>query len=636
MLLAFVFGLFLSAHGQPLASEWKPAPIPGADSAWVNEKAPSQTITVVKHTSKYPLSFGKATNRQIASGIAFMRESTLNYLGFSNFTLKHFTVERLGPTTVVHMAGSYRRPDGVAIQFIERQNYRGKQFVQFSYLEKSLAPIRTPEKIEKILKGISDASQRSPASESTEPDSGVCLGCESVDPFAQLTKEAKDVTAITEKQMCQDKKTILIDPKMRSVLQELKLDYDGSDPITVASRSALTCIYGALAGAVTSVKDLVMLIPKLLGLIYDGGVGLAKMATSADYEALARKFTIQNVKDGVSSAFSITINSVKDAWDYAAKAYEDSSTFVGEAYREGGVAGAVAAVGQAAYESSPHRILGRQLVELATKVAQAVADEWRGFRCLPAEVASQMVCSVIGYLAVDIYTGKLLITALSKPGKLMEYVNKFLAKYYKSEGGAVTEVASAERRGASLPNSGNASADAFTAREGATPGFIAEVNQGAGIPLTSESSGPIARALKSDPSNVQEYGDVMRSVNQMKTESAAATTGAEQGARLKEVSAHAEDIVKKLNLSLVQDGARKLNVKYIAEVLREAQTTQKPDTLIKVKRALEEIEEARRSSGGDMKKAIKSWREQIAKDRPHVTEAELKMAEECLFTSAAK
>ncbi len=214
-----------------------------------------------------------------------------------------------------------------------------------------------------------------------------------------------------------DMKTLLVDPKQKSILQDFGMSYEGNDPMVIVGRSSLTCLYGALEGGAKSIRDLVMLIPQILGLSFDALKAVSGSLTKANLHAILSALKPQNVIEKGGHAFAVTTNTISSAFHRAsAKLYS--------AYEQGGATGAVAAAAQAAYASSPHQIVGKFLANLAVGIGHAVAEEWKGFTCLPPEAMSQVICEVIGYIGADIVTGKIAVSALSKAPKLATVLAK--------------------------------------------------------------------------------------------------------------------------------------------------------------------------------------------------------------------
>ncbi|MBK7891075.1 MAG: hypothetical protein IPJ84_09595 [Bdellovibrionales bacterium] len=101
-------------------------------------------------------------------------------------------------------------------------------------------------------------------------------------------------------------------------------------------------------------------------------------------------------------------------------------------YEKGGISGTLAAVSRAAYDSSPHKIVGSWLAEVTQSIAETMAKEWTGLTCLDPSVIAEAVCGVISYVGVDIITGKVVVSALSKSAKFAEAMTAVRNKLEKA------------------------------------------------------------------------------------------------------------------------------------------------------------------------------------------------------------
>lgn len=444
MLLILVFSAAAGA-----TSNWQVTEVPGVDRAWALDRSAQDLVTYVKSVGPQNLSFEGASQQDIASGIIGFRFLPLQTLGFTKFTITEFKVQAENGVYRVQMAGSYVTPAQAKVHFFERQTYRGKNFSQVSYfIENRRVSAADAAQAEEVVKSFESTIQREPASlDVPVPDTeanAICTEC------LELELGLKDLKSQTEAlkasvgtltppaENCKVNNSILIDPKKNSILEDLGFKNDSENPIVNVGRASLACIYGAGKGVYGSLKDLVTAIPTLLGWTWKGLKAAKNGIQNADYGAIMDKFTPQNIWESGKKAVRVTRETVSSA-------YEKSSQVLFDSYKEGGVTGSVATVAQAAYNSSPHRVVGKFLADIGAKIAEAVAAEWGAFKCLDAETMSQMICNVAGYIATDIYTGGLIISGLSKSAKLKEAVSLAKAMMFKKAGTAKAAVVAEEK-----------------------------------------------------------------------------------------------------------------------------------------------------------------------------------------------
>ncbi len=239
-----------------------------------------------------------------------------------------------------------------------------------------------------------------------------------LNPVGGQIQDLKDVVWILSKSATPAKcaeSSAEISPASKSVLENLGFEYDGSDPAIVATRAFITCSYGSGYGGLSALKDLVVAIPTLFGMSIKG-LELANANNRELPAEVARSLTKENVLK-MQDKLIVTKKTISAA-------YRNANDSLYEAYRQAGVSGAVAATMQAAYHSSPHHAMSKFLSESATTIARAIGTRWTSFSCLPVEKQAQIFCQVLGYLATDIFGGKIALSALGKSAKFNEMVQQ--------------------------------------------------------------------------------------------------------------------------------------------------------------------------------------------------------------------
>ena len=269
-----------------------------------------------------------------------------------------------------------------------------------------------------FLTAHSSATVMDEAAPNADLEGQYCITCAATtgNDSNTLSPIRESVQSTSSKKQC-DMKTLLVDTKQKSILQDFGMSYDGNDPMVIVGRSSLTCLYGALEGGAKSIRDLVMLIPQILGLSFDALKAVSGSLTKSNLHALLSTLEPQKVIAKGERLVSVTKDSISSA-------FQSASAKLYSAYEQGGATGAVAAVAQAAYSSSPHQIVGKFLADLAVGIGHAVANEWAGFTCLPPEAMSQLICEMIGYVGADVLTGKIAVSALSKAPKFLAALAK--------------------------------------------------------------------------------------------------------------------------------------------------------------------------------------------------------------------
>lgn len=420
----FLFMVSLESIAQGLPSDWKLVELPGVQQAWIHDKKPGHMIVLIKNRTRETLSLKGASRQQILAGVLAMRSLTLSQLGFTDFKIGKFNYKS-GTPEQLDLQGSYRRPGNIPVLFFEKQYFNDTNYDQVSYFiegplvsGRGRGPVVDEKEIESLLQRVS-AAARLPAQEDqvsgTEADTQeTCLDCQlpKVSGPEELSKQIQELAKSTE-QCAAD--AWLFDPEKKSVLQENGFGRLTESRAETAARAFMTCNYGALSGAGKSFRDVVMAVPNLIGLSWQGLKSAGGAVTNFEYRKWLEKFSIQKVADAGFGAISVTKDSV-------AKAFNTASLKVYNSYKEAGVTGSIAAVAQAAYNSSPHKAIGQFMSKIGSEIYSALATEWNGLMCMEPEALSQAMCEIAGYIAVDVVTGKLLLSGLSKSGKLREAI----------------------------------------------------------------------------------------------------------------------------------------------------------------------------------------------------------------------
>ena len=556
------------------SSDWQTVEVPGVDHAWILNKNPNDMVTYVKKNEKTNLSFQGASLQQIASGIIGFRFLPLQTLGFKKIKVSEFKIQNQNGIYRIQLAGTYVTPDHASVSFFERQTYRGKNFSQVSYFVQNRKLSQADaEAARKTLRGFEQSLSREPAStEENAATEAVAICTECLDQelgLKDLKTQTENLKALVPapEENCKATETLLVDPAKKSILEDLGFKNESSDPIVNIGRGSLTCIYGAAKGVYGSIRDLVTAIPTLAGWTWDGLKTAKNGIQNADYASIMDKFTAQNILEAGKKGLQITKETVSDAYDKGSKAVFDS-------YQEGGVTGAVATVAQAAYNSSPHRVVGRFLADIGAKVAQAIAAEWAGFKCLDAETMSQMVCEVTGYIITDIYSGSLILSGLSKSVKIAEAISAARRVLFK--GGKAVEASKLAKK---------------------------EIVVG---------------------EKVESLEEISKSVNEAKSTSL--TLGKEAAAESNETLQSAENIANRMPKS------SRLKTDVLREALDDAEKNGDSEALRTLKKAYQSLEEARGDDAKFSKMSLKKWESKIKKDNPELTDREISRARECLIS----
>ncbi len=586
----------------------------------------------------------------------------------------------------------------------------------------------------------------------------------------ETIRSVQDATsAVPVEDVCA-KKGYFFDPKNKSILQEYGINYKPkeADVGEIIARSAMTCLYGAIRGGYLSLKDLIMAIPSIMGMTYRGmksagaairdfdykGTGQAIL--DADYRGWLATLSPYNIYDKATGAYRVTRDAV-------AKTYSRATESLYDSYQTGGVTGAMAAVAQAAYATSPHAVIGKLLKDVGLKVWGAIKSEWDAFICQDWEVISQLVCTAVGYVVTDILLLKGAFSAISKLPKFAELMQATKAKMERAPivGGVITrdfkaaetsvcqgisnwmvdsrmklqnqdidvaavggkifargispttrqmgcfEVTGSTAAGIAsriqstlqrvhhvddavkpagvAPAAAAAPAPGAVAPGAAAPGavapgavapgavapgtapvvapqtaaitaadldiyssraagfarspadFVSSVNRKAGVSLSGRDSSRIASALGSNAAEMDKYGALLRSVDQLREAAKTAVRGTPEGDAVFRALSHAEDGIRTLNSALAKSGtSRNVNLELLGKAFTDAALTRDPTTLSVMNRALYEFNKTASRNGAKFDDSVKAWENAIKRDRPHLTADEIAKARQCLFPMGAK
>ncbi len=420
--MIWFFALFFAARAQTLPSGWKLVQYPGVHQAWVNPQKPGHMIVLTQNKTPQSMSFKNLTREQIATGLSAYRQLVMAQLGFTDWKLREFDFVA-GASDKITMQGSYKRPGNVAVQFYENQFFSGNHYEQVSYLIESPRPPTNLKEINALLNRLSQGN-RTPAQ--ADDFDGTCVDCllpqiEDLRPLQQVKNQIAEITKATS-QCAKD--AWLFDPTKKSIFSEKGFARGTQSRAEVAARAFLTCNYGVLSGAGKSFRDVVMAVPSLMGLTWRGMKSGGQALMNIEYKNWLQGFSVQKIKDSAGGVLTVSKDKVAGAFNAASAAVYNS-------FQEGGVTGSIAAVTQAAYNSSPHHAVGHFLAKVGSEIYSAVATEWSALACMEPEALSQAMCEIAGYLAIDIVTGKLILSGLSKSGQMKGAIAKVRQKMEK-------------------------------------------------------------------------------------------------------------------------------------------------------------------------------------------------------------
>jgi hypothetical protein len=697
--MIWIFSFLSIALAQNLPAPWQAIRIPGMEQAWTNPQKPGHMIVLTKNKTLSKLNITESSKSEVISGLIAFRQMTLTQFGFSDWKLSEFKISK----TKISLRGSYLRPGKVRVHFYENQYYAGNTFEQVSYLIESEKSATSLDEIEVLLNRVS-VGERAPAQDDAKTEAAVeeiCRDCELPKIEGVQVAQAQITELAKSADQC-SKDAWLADPDKKSILKEQGYLRGSDSKIEIAARAFLTCNYGALSGAGKSFRDVVFAIPQLLGLTWQGLKSASNATINFEYRKWLTSFSVQKIKDITGGFLTVTKETVEGAFTNASLAAYNS-------YKEGGVTGALAAVGQAAYNSAPHAAVGQFLLKIGSEIYKGLSEEWTALGCMEAEALSQAMCEVAGYLAVDLLTGKLLLSGLSKSGKLKDAIaavrgrmekvplaGEFITRNlkmldssrcdkasgsdwkidsgFKLQGqdltvlkdGAVilarglspktgrlecfevkgslaekvsSRIAATEKRSLSLPALKDP--DYFTASNPnyarSTEEFVEGVNKKSGVELSWGQTRKVAQSLEADPAQLEIYGDLNRSLDQLRKQKSQPGLGSDSASSLDKVIRSTEESLRLVNsnLSLLEKPGL-LNLKELHILVKQASETGSSEGIQLFNRALLEFGKVAKSSGGDMGKALTLWESSLKAERKHLTSKEIDRAKECLFTLGTK
>lgn len=684
---------------------WKHVPVPGVEKAWSNIQKPGHMITYVRNENPRGLSLSGASKTQVLSGVLGFRQLAYQQLGFQQFKVSSFHYEP-GPQPILELYGSYQRPDGAYVQFFEIQKFSEKRFEQYAYFAEELKPLPEAREIRNLIKRLMSPS-RFPSSEETDqvktqafydPDCADCL-LRSTLPTPKLLEELKELSAVSD-QCAVD--SWLFDPSKKSILQEINPESKPQNKAQVVARSFLTCVYGTLSGSYKSIRDIVMAIPNILGMTWQGLKSAGSATVNFEYRKWLEGLSVQKIKDVAGTAVTVTKDTVADS-------YQKASMALFNGFQEGGITGSVASVAHAAWNSSPHQAVGQFLSRLGSEIYSALSKEWTALGCMPAEAMSEAMCQVGGYLITDLIAGKLALSGLSKAPRMKDAISAVRTKMEKvpiagalltknlkatnfADCGKIQEekwkidsgiklqgtdlnVAQAGEKILALGMSpktmklecfevvgswatqiserikatesraqhsgGKTGADFFSSGNSSfarsDEEFIEGINRKIESGISKKQTRLVATALKNHPEQMERYGDLLRSVDDMKRRLTLPGLADLEIDSLKKTIFASEQTIKTLNETLpLLSRADQLNLNSISAALKAASVTQKPEEILLMNQALGELGRSIKRNSGNLDEAFEGWSQILKKDRKHLTDNDLLDVKACLINSGKK
>jgi hypothetical protein len=204
--------------------------------------------------------------------------------------------------------------------------------------------------------------------------------------------------------------------------------------------------------------------------------------------------------------------------------------------------------------------------------------------------------------------------------------------------GIVRRITATETRVSATPasaiNDFFAPASAGYARE--VPDFVAGLNQHSKLSLSQRKTARVAEALGSDAKYLEQYGQMHRSLNEMRERLKFTLPNSPTAEALKWQITHAERTVASVNQALAASGnGVRLNLQSVNEAMELSLATRDPAALAMVGRAMREFSTAA-SKAKDSDGAVKLWEETLKRNRPHLSQADIDQAKACMFTTGAR
>lgn len=244
----------------------------------------------------------------------------------------------------------------------------------------------------------------------TATESGICEVCISAKLKAPLDKIPLDKVGPTPEE-CQKKK-VLFDPKFKSIFERNNVNIDIKKEEAVFLEHYLSCAYGVAKGMFLSVKDLLMIIPMLVNLTVKATKWSYKTAKSGVSDTSWIRTSVDSIDDFATGTYRSTKKLAIETWD-------KTTTTAKAGFIQGGVGGAASAVAVQAYESSPHATFKNALGKLGTTMMNFVGQEWDAFGCMSSQGKAETMCTMMGYLLLDVATGKVVWGNLAKTPKII-------------------------------------------------------------------------------------------------------------------------------------------------------------------------------------------------------------------------
>lgn len=684
-----------------LGLKWEAKEVPGVESAWIHQAKPQHMITYVKNESTKNISFKATPPQQILAGLLGFRQLVYQQLGFTELKVSHFNFEAspvpqielsgtyLRPDGVRVFFFETQRYIGASFEqysyFIQAKTHQENPKTVFKLLKSLYDPARLPS---------SELPEIQQTEAFVDPN---CADCQLATTTA-IPDMAKEISKAAEKCAVD---SWLFDPSKKSFLQENGIANKTESKAEIVARSFLTCAYGTISGSYKSIRDIVMAIPNILGFTWRGIKSAGSSVANFEYRKWLEDFSIQKVKDSAGNALTVTRDTVADSYQKASQAVYNGFQEGGVTGSIASVAQAAynssphKAVGQflskvgsevysalskewtalgcmptEALSQAVCQVAGYIITDLITgklvlsglskapKMRDAIAAVKAKMERVPiaGSILTRNLASV-NSAECDKFGDKLwrVDSGFKLQGQDINVVQigaKVLARGISpkssklecfevtgSLAGKITErIAASELRAAKVTTKSD---DFFSAGNStyarSDDEFIEGINRRIDSGLSSRQARSIAETLSKNPQQMEHYGSLVRSVDDLKERLKMPGLTASESEVLTKTLNASEQTIKTLNETIPQLAqADRLNLQAISQTLKSATVTQRPEEVLVVNQALSELGRSIKRSSGNVDEAFDAWTAGLRKDRKHLTDQDLSDVKSCFIGPGVK